>query len=338
MKMTNDILQIVVGNQKKDQKEIFFSRLEEDKQAKDEFIKIKNAWALASAKKKMSEYQMERLYVNFKKQLSMKEKTNYFKISNYLKYAAIFILAISISSLFFFIQFHHPEKQKAIENYTTVIADNGQLVRIILPDSSVVWLNSGTKITYNNNFAVSNREINLNGQAFFQVTKNKEIPLRVFCKNLEVRVFGTRFDVRAYPEDQNISVVLESGKVEIFNSKVKSFHYKLNPGEMAQFDKLSEKLALKKVNVEKFTSWKDGILIFMDDPMTEVIHKLQRRYNIDIEVAQPAIYKSVFTATIKNETLDEIFKSIGYACSVQYKIIRGNNSNAKTKIILTKKF
>jgi ferric-dicitrate binding protein FerR (iron transport regulator) len=199
-----------------------------------------------------------------------------------------------------------------------------------------VWLNSGTKITYNTGFAKDNREINLTGQAFFQVTKNKKLPLKVFCNNLEVKVLGTRFDVSAYAEDHNISVVLESGKVELLNTKIKSFHYELTPGEMALYNQVSKQLTTYKVSTNEFTSWKEGILIFRDDPMSEVITKLKRKYDIDIEVKQPDVYKSVFTATIKNETLEEIFNSISFACSVKYQIIKGENIHTRTKIILTK--
>lgn len=337
MKNTDDILQTVTGNLKGDAKKAVLSQLDEDQPAREEFRKIKNAWALASSTKEMPDYQIENLYLNFKKRLATKQKT--FRLSSYdlLKYAAVFIFAVGLSSLFFYSEPHFFSDRKPAQHITTVIADNGQVSKIILPDSSVVWLNSGTQITYNTNFAVNNREINLSGQAFFQVTRNKKIPLKVFCNNLEVKVLGTKFDVSAYPDDKNIRVALESGKVEMLNTKIKSFRYELKPGEMAQYDKFSENVSLKKVNLQKFTSWKDGVLIFRDDPMYEVIAKLKRRYDINIEVGQPDIYKSVFTATIKNETLEEIFKSIGFSCSVRYKIIRGENLNTRTKVILTNK-
>ena len=337
MKNTDDILQTVMGNLKGDAKKAVLSQLDEDQSARDEFRKIKNAWALVSSTKKMPEYQVEHLYLDFKKRLAARPKTVRLNSYSVLKYAAVFILAIGISSLFFYSQSHFFSPQRLEIHYTTVFADNGQISKILLPDSSVVWLNSGTKITYNTNFAVNNREIKLVGQAFFKAAKNKKIPLKVFCNNIEIKVLGTRFDVCAYPNDKNINVVLESGKVEILNPKIKSFSYELNPGEMAQYDTLSGNVSMKKVNLERFTSWKDGILIFRDDPMSDVLVKLKRRYDLDIEVGNSDIYKSVFTATIKNESLEDIFKSIGFSCSVRYKIIRGENLNTRTKVILTSK-
>lgn len=335
MKNTDNILNVVTGNLKGEHRKQLIDTLDKDSGTKEEFRKIKNTWALLSATKPMPEYQVEDLYLDFKKQLKRNRSPFQLNTSSFLKYAAVFVLAISISALFFYLQNNFSNRGIA-SNYTSVIADNGQISKIILPDSSVVWLNSGTKITYNNRFAIDNREINLVGQAFFQVTKNKKIPLHVHCNNIDVKVLGTRFDVCAYPEDQDIRVVLESGIVEMLDTKLKSFRHLLNPGEMAKYNNLSGKLGVGKVESENFTSWKDGLLIFRDDPMNEVIPKLQRRYNIDIEVAQNDIYQSLFTATIKDETLEEIFKSISFACSIHYKIIKSENLSAKTKIILTK--
>ncbi|MBL7972868.1 MAG: FecR family protein [Prolixibacteraceae bacterium] len=334
MKNTDDILQVVMGYLKGDSKKAVLSQLEEDLSAREEFRKVKNARALISSTQKMPEYQLENLYLDFKRQLDKKQKR--FRLNGYdlLKYAAVFILAAGLSSLFFYSRFQSLNHHESALHYTSVFADNGQISKMVLPDSTVVWLNSDSKVTYNSDFAVNNREINLSGQAFFKVTKNEKIPLKVFCNNLEVKVLGTMFDVSAYPNDKNISVVLESGKVEVQDSK-KSFHYELEPGEMVQYTRSSGKIYKEKVKPEKFISWKDGVLIFRDDPMNEVLAKLRRRYNIDIEVTQPDIYKSVFTATIKNETLDEIFRSIGFACSVRYQIIRGENLKTKTKVILT---
>jgi transmembrane sensor len=331
MEEPDNILKIAMGHLAGEQKKSVLSQMEEDQSAQEEFKKAKNAWALISSTKEMPDYQLENLFLNFKKQLSTKRKFFWIGL---MKYAAIFILAVGFTSLVFF---KLPDLEKTTLHYTSVYADNGQISKVILPDSSVVWLNSGSKITYNNNFAIDNREITLTGQAFFNVTKNKEIPLNVFCNNLYIKVLGTKFDVSAYPTDKDISVVLESGKVEMFHSKINSFHYELKPGERARYNRLSEKVSLEKVKLDKFTLWKDGILIFKDDPMSEVISKLKRHFDVDIVVEKPEIYKSVFTATIKNETLEETFRAIGFSCSIQYKIIRGENLNTKTRVILTAK-
>lgn len=331
MNNIDNILKIVTGTLKGKPKEEILTGLDHDEQDKEEFRKVKNAWALASTSKKLPDYRVEHLYLAFQKQLNRKQKARRL-FPSLLKYAAVFIFAIGISSLFFY--FYTERFNDTKPQFNTVIADIGQISKVVLPDSSVVWLNSGTQISYGNDFAVSNREISLTGQAFFQVTRNEKMPMKVCCNDIEVKVLGTKFDVSAYPEDKNVRVFLESGKVEIRNSKATSSPYNLNPGEMAEYNKQSGNMSRSKPDPGKFISWKEGILVFRDDPMEEVIPKLQRRYNIEIDVASPAIYQSVFTATLKNETLEEVFKSISFACSVHYQILKGEDLNTKTKVLL----
>jgi transmembrane sensor len=327
-----DMYEVIAGNATSEKKYEVLSNLSEENGSKEEYNQLKNTWALLASEKEMPSNQVEELYLNFQRQL--KSRRNSFSLNTFLKYAAIFVLAVCISSLYFYYKNYSQIQDDTALFNTLVVAENGQRSKIILPDSSVVWLNSGTQLSYNSNFGKINREINLVGQAFFQVTKNKQLPLIVSCNDLKIKVLGTKFDVNAYTNNDNISVALQSGSVELLHSSNESFHYKLVPGEIAQFDSHSEKVVIHKANIEGITSWTNGILYFNDSPMKEVLGQLERKYNIIIEVKNPLIYNSVFTATIKNETLEEIFKSIEYSCSIRYKIIRGEESNVVTKVMI----
>ena len=251
------------------------------------------------------------------------------------KVAAVFFLLIGLGSLLAY--FIDVDKSSLLskEGYTTVVAGNGQHSKIVLPDSSVVWINSGSTLSYNNNFAVNTRKVKLTGQAYFKVTHNTKIPLVVSVDGLKINVLGTSFDVSAYPQDQNVSVVLESGSVEMTHSRIKSFKYRLKPGEKAVFNNESKELLVAKVNTYKFTSWKDGVLIFKDDPMYEVFEKLERWYNIKIEVQDESIKQKVFNATIVNESMKEIFDLIQFTCAVNYKVISSDNPNIPVKVIVS---
>ena len=332
MENTEDILKIVSGEANSESEQSVLSGLNEKDGSKQEYNHLKNTWALLASEKKMSDYRIEELYQNFQKKINPKKSS--FKLNTWLKYAAIFILAIGISSLYFY----HQNDGLLAKNYklfnTSVVAENGQQSKVILPDSSVVLLNSGTQLTYNSNFGNTNRDIKLKGQAFFQVTKNKKLPLVVSCNDIKVKVLGTRFDVNAYPTNKNIKVSLQKGSIELLNSKKKSFSYYLVPGEMAQFDKQTEKVVINKVNISRVIAWTDGILYFENSPMKEVFIRLEREYNIEIHVNNPKIFKSVFTAKIKNENIDEIFKSIDYSCSVNSRIIKSDDEGVKTKIFV----
>ncbi len=217
------------------------------------------------------------------------------------KIAAIFFFVISLAGTAFFIS---SRNKLTSDFYTRVVADNGQISKVQLPDGSMVWLNSGSEISYNNLFAANNRKIELTGEAFFQVTKNEKLPLVVNSGEIQVKVLGTRFNVTAYPESEKIDIVLEKGKVELLNSNLPSFQYFMKPGEMASFSKVDCKLALSSVNTSKYTSWKDGVINIYNQTLDELCERLELRYNQKFMYSDE-LRKYHFTFTIKNETLEE---------------------------------
>ncbi|MCY1719337.1 FecR domain-containing protein [Prolixibacteraceae bacterium Z1-6] len=223
------------------------------------------------------------------------------KMNQFFRIAAIFFFILSVGSAVYFVP---NQFRNTAEFYTNVIADNGHISKVELPDGSTVWLNSGSEISYNNFFAANNRNIKLTGEAYFSVTKNKDIPLVVNAGELEVKVLGTKFNVAAYPESKNISVVLESGKVELLSSKSETFQYQLKPGEKASFNKDSRELDVSQVNTSKFTSWKDGMINIYDQTLEELVKRLETRYNQKFKFDE-AIKNYHFTFTIKNESLDQ---------------------------------
>lgn len=335
MKNTEEIQQIVLGKLKGSKKDAILSKLDTNPEKKEEFRKLKNLSALISSKQEMDEYKVEKLYLNFRKQLNFRKKNTAQRYLGLLKYAAVFVLAITISSLIYYNQLNRSNNN--VEAFsTTVLAENGQISKVVLPDKTIVWLNSGTKVVYNSLFGISNRDIKLEGQAFLDVTRNEDLPLRVYCNNFYVNVLGTRFDVSAYKEDGQIQVYLEHGKVELFKSDDCTFNYSLAPGEFAEYNKTTGKVLLEKADDRNYSLWKEGVLVFEDDAMFDVLSRIKRKYNIDIDVLDTEVYNSVFTATIKNESLDEIFKSIAYACSINYRIEKPIDTSDRTRVVIEK--
>ncbi len=240
-------------------------------------------------------------------------------LKHLLPYAAILVLALTLAGVLI-----RDAGRRLAPNpaalMTSVVTENGQRSKLILPDSSVVWLNSGTTLSYNPDFAANNRDIYLTGQAFFDVRRNEKLPLLVHCSELVVKVLGTRFDVSAYPGDSKINVVLEEGSVQLLPERMKERSYMLSPGEMAELDLAAGKIVTGKVDVEKYTAWKSGLLVFKNDPMGEVIEKLERWYNVRIKVADPAVYNSIFTATIRTESLEQMIRLIEYSCPLSFSM------------------
>ena len=331
MKNLNDILNLITGNINSEERRNVYSTVRGDTDAEDLFKKAKITWALMSSTRKMSDYKVEESYRVLHSRISAKQ--NMFKLTPYFRYAAALILVAGISALTFYWGKQNSFGPDSEIKYTSVVADKGQISKVILPDSSVVWLNSGTKLTYDNSYSYKNRNLNLQGQAFLDVRKNRNLPLVVASGRLRVKVLGTRFDVDAYAADDMIKVTLESGNVELLNSTDKSFKYNLNPGQMAEFKSQSGRIEIKSVKSRNYTSWKDGELIFVDTPMAEVIKSLERRFNIEIKVVNPNVYKSVFNANFKNESLKEILDYIQFSCPVTYRLIP-EKGTTQTKVIL----
>jgi transmembrane sensor len=221
------------------------------------------------------------------------------KMEQFLKYAAIFMGIITLSSLFWL--FLVPGRQVK-ETFSTIMAEKGQLSKVQLPDGSLVWLNSGSSLVYSNFYGDNIRKVNLSGEAFFEVTKNHVIPFRVECGNLAVQVLGTSFNVSENKNSGKIDVVLEKGSVELTGN---TGGCRLKPGEMANYDSSDGKFTVNRVNTAHYTSWKEGILNIYDLSLEEVVRKLETRYNQKFEVDREA--KNLrYTFTIKNESLADI--------------------------------
>ena len=224
------------------------------------------------------------------------------RLLSYFRYAAVILILISISALVY--TFSHPRPSDKLI-YTTVAADFGQISKVVLPDSTVIWINSGSTITYNNQFSENNRNVELVGEAFFKVRKNKNLPMIVKSSGLQVKVLGTEFCVTAYPEEKNVQVVLEKGSIELTTPEISKFKQIMTPGELASFDKQKKQLTLSSVNTGLYTSWKDGIINIYNMPLREVVIRLEKRYNQKFMVDR-AIRHLPYTFTIKNENLNTI--------------------------------
>jgi len=335
MKNLDDILNLITGNIAPERRKEVFLFLKEETGNEELYRKAKITWALMSSTKKMTDYEIEKSYKKLHSRISSKRGFRLI-LPLYLRYAAAIVFLMGVSAVMFYLSRQNFTDFSAKLSYTSVVADKGQISKVILPDSSVVWLNSGTTLTYDNNYSFENRNLDLTGQAFLEVKRNVNLPLIVAAGNLKVKVLGTRFDVKAYPDDNEVKVALVSGKVELLSSVDKSFNYKLEPGQLAEFEPQSGGMEIKNVESSKFSSWKEGDLVFEDTPMAEVLKELERKFDIEIEVNNPDVYKTVFNANFKNESLKEVLEYIQFSCPITYRLIPGEDSK-KTQIILNKK-
>jgi transmembrane sensor len=225
----------------------------------------------------------------------------------------------------------------------TVTSRQGMITQFLLVDGTKVWLNSGSVLQFPSSFTKDIREVKLRGEAYFEVVKNEKQPFRVNAKELKVDVLGTSFDVLSYDDDTQSEVTLIEGKVSLSSEKgqAKNEFGMLLPGQRAVFKEESGEVYTQEVEIDKYISWRDGNLIFRDDPMEDVIRRLSRWFNVEIVVNDPEIKSYIYTATFRNENLEQVLKLLKLSAPIDYRIIDSkalpDNEFTKQKIYLMKK-
>lgn len=179
----------------------------------------------------------------------------------------------------------------------------GSRTRLMLPDSSTVWLNSGARLAYAKDFGKKGRDVHLEGEGYFEVRRDERHPFTVSTEDLAVKVLGTVFNVR---EDGNTTIDLISGKVEV--STAEGLAMTLSPGERAVLDHSTGNLS-KKLSEPFVSDWTAGRMSFTNTSMSEILTRLQKHFNIRIELQDNSLAQERFSGSIDLDmTLDEILR------------------------------
>jgi len=237
------------------------------------------------------------------------------------KIAAVLLIPVLIISACYFLTdrrfFVKEEKTIYAEIYSPLAART----RFELPDGSTVWLNSGSKLKFPVKFRGTQREVKLTGEGFFNVVKDSQKPFVVKTGNINIKALGTTFNVLAYPDDKICEVTLESGKVVVGKIRDSGEPVKLaelQPDHQLTVSKETGIIDTKEVFTEKYTSWKEGKLIFRNDPMKEVVKRISRWYNVEIELKDKELEMYRYRATFENETFSEVLKLLKLTSPIDY--------------------
>ncbi len=202
---------------------------------------------------------------------------------------------------------------------TQVIVPYGKHSEITLVDGTKIWLNAGSQLSYPVQFLANSREVFLSGEAFFDVTKNPSKPFHVITSDMQINVTGTRFNVSSYTNDEVTQTVLLSGKINAKRNKRFARLVELTPGDRLVFNKEKESLEKDRVNVELYSSWIEGYLVFDNILLTEVFKKLERYYNQKID-ARSISRELTFSGKLDlADDLSKVLKNIGFSASFSVK-------------------
>ena len=207
--------------------------------------------------------------------------------------------------------------------YNEIKVPYGKKYELILSDGSHVWLNAGSQIKYPKLFndGSKTRPVYLEGEAFFEVSKNASKPFIVYTTSMNVKVLGTKFDVSAYPEDAFVSTVLVEGSVNVFNPENSSINKNIIPNQLAVLEKASDSIVISEVNTDNYTAWVQNKFLFEDEPFSEIAKRIERHYNVKIINNYDSLNSIRFFGEFHEESIDEIFKTFSACICFDYSII-----------------
>lgn len=203
-----------------------------------------------------------------------------------------------------------------------VEAPLGSKTKLILPDGTSVWLNAGSKIIYSQGFGVNDRHLLLEGEAYFEVTKNKELPFNVETGDLNVTVLGTKFNFRDYPEDEEAVVDLLEGKLSLENYiKEMDIRY-LAPAEKMILNKLTGEMSITARQNGQAKEWTNNALLFDEDLLPDIAKELERSYGVTIRIMDDSLKNSRFYGCFnrREHTIQNILDMMTSTERLNYRI------------------
>lgn len=266
------------------------------------FNELKDIWLSSGIEFNPDHYEVEKAIQKFLKQTSrlndkgVREK-RFYQIA---RYAAILALVLMIPAAFYL----GTKSTGPADTLTTVTCALGDKTSIVLPDSSRVFLNSGSKLTFSNNFKNGSRQLTLNGEAYFSVRKDPRNPFYVHTSAMDIEVLGTEFNLKAYDNEPVTSTTLVKGSLKVTGNNETTI---IKPSQKLVFDKVRKQTAVEElVDMSPETEWKDGRLVFRNQSLAEMEHALERWFDVEVEFADDEVKNRRFTGTVEHESILEV--------------------------------
>jgi transmembrane sensor len=324
----------------------------------DYYRQIRDAWIAAEIITSKNQYDCEKAWNRIARRTGIRLFDMPGLNSTWMKIAAVIVIAFALGSL----SYHFFLIPDGFRNEREFIVQSplGSKSYMVLPDSSRVWLNAGSTLSYSTHYDVSQRSVYLVGEAYFDVRTNDRLPFRVHTAGLVVNALGTEFNVKAYPEEKYVETTLVSGLVtlERTDESLEIEKIILKPNQRASVvhgeaktdiskiveetreekeievttdipkqipGKISEKIVIRNLaNTEVYTSWKDKRLIFDSERMADLAVKLERIYDVKILFEDEELKNYRITGSLEQETIEELLYAIRLAIPMDFKIKNRN--------------
>lgn len=320
------LIRLFSGDANPEEKKEIAVWLDQSAENKKLYSDLQEIWLSSGIQTNADDYHLEEAIQKFRDQIRKTETAPVRKINfnHILKYAAIILLTLALPFSYYMGTRSNPTDGSV----TTISCAYGDRSSIVLPDNSHVWLNSGSKLTFNSNFR-DGRKVSLEGEAFFEVSKDKRHPFQVKTVDVKIEVLGTRFNLKAYPDEKSVSTTLVEGSVKISSEYQNEL---MKPDQKMTFDKESKQMTVQELTDTSLeTDWKDGRFVFRNETLDELKPKLERWFDVDIEFGDEQVKNRRFTGVLGRES---ILEAISYfdlsnfvTCRIQGNKIIINSQN-----------
>lgn len=295
---------------------------------KQYFQKMHEVWFSSISASNQKRYEKEKAFDRFlsrTQKLSEEEKDTRKLPLRKLFYSAAAVALLCIIS---FASYQTGSEQVKKQFAEMIIeAPLGSKTKLYLPDGSLVWLNAGSKISYSQGFGVNNRELKFEGEGYFEVEKNKELPFNIRTQDLNVTVLGTKFNFRNYPEDHEAIVNLMEGRVSLENH-LKEMELKyLSPAQKMILNKQTGEIQISSTNeTEKTRDWTNNILMFDEELLPDIVRELERSYNIKIRIDNESLKGARFYGYFnqREQNIYDILNILSSTGRITYKMTENN--------------
>jgi len=252
-----------------------------------------------------------------KKHIEHQKPYHSIQLKRIIQIAAILLVAFGLGWSSQFISFS-TNNQIAGTTIQEIFVPKGQVNQIFLADGTRIWINSESRLSLPSVFAPNERVVKLNGEAFFEVAKDKKRPFKVDVRGQQIKVFGTSFNIRAYDNSNKIETTLETGSIQL---RVGNQTTMLKPGEQSLFNKTENQLVVNKVDPATFSSWKDGRFEFQNEDLVEVFKVVERWYDVDITYNESTFRGMHFSGVIKrNKDALHFLELLNLSVPIRYEI------------------
>ena len=250
-------------------------------------------WVSSAVVDDTQQYDVDQAFERFRKRTGLDQSGK----QSYKWYRTWSVAAVAIVLLGLITVTAYWQGSRQIQsNFSDIVVEAplGSKTKLTLPDGSTVWLNAGSKMVYSQGFGVSDRRLAFQGEGYFEVEKNDEMPFLVQTHDVNVTVVGTKFNFRNYPEDEEAAVELLEGKVALENQlKEEAVRY-LSPNEKMVLHKATGEMDITSTKVKEATLWTENILLFDEDLLPDIVRELERSYHVQIEIENEDLKQTRF--------------------------------------------